>query len=155
MHAPGQTDAIPFITPEIMEEYDAFLFGIPTRYGNFPAQWKAFFDATGKQWQTGAFCKYSEDSALHSHSNHHTVKTFDALKHRVLIVEPHRWKICWHFRLHSDCRWWSGEHRHLCHEHSHSPWHDLCAVVRIFPIVRLREYAHRCSSVPLPFQFIG
>ena len=66
MHAPGQTDAIPFITPEIMEGYDAFLFGIPTRYGNFPAQWKAFFDATGKQWQTGAFCKYIEKRPLFS-----------------------------------------------------------------------------------------
>ena len=55
MHAPGQTQDIPFITPEIMEGYDAFLLGIPTRYGNFPAQWKAFFDNTGKQWQTGGF----------------------------------------------------------------------------------------------------
>ncbi|CAF9922013.1 MAG: Minor allergen Cla h 7 [Heterodermia speciosa] len=55
MYAPGQTDAIPFITPEILEGYDAFLFGIPTRYGNFPAQWKAFFDHTGKQWQQGAY----------------------------------------------------------------------------------------------------
>lgn len=34
---------------------DGFLFGIPTRYGNFPAQWKAFWDKTGGQWQTGAF----------------------------------------------------------------------------------------------------
>ena len=24
--------------------------GIPTRFGNFPAQWKAFWDATGKLW---------------------------------------------------------------------------------------------------------
>ena len=64
MHAPGQTDAIPFITAEIMEGYDAFLFGIPTRYGNYPAQWKAFMDSTGKQWQTGAFCKYMQDLVL-------------------------------------------------------------------------------------------
>jgi len=55
MYAPGQTSEIPFITPDIMEGYDAFLLGIPTRYGNFPAQWKAFFDHTGKQWQTGGF----------------------------------------------------------------------------------------------------
>jgi NAD(P)H dehydrogenase (quinone) len=24
--------------------------GVPTRYGNFPAQWKAFWDATGGLW---------------------------------------------------------------------------------------------------------
>lgn len=30
MYAPGQSKDIPFITPEILETYDAFLFGIPT-----------------------------------------------------------------------------------------------------------------------------
>ena len=52
MHAPPKSE-IPTITPDIMKTYDAFLFGIPTRYGNFPAQWKAFWDATGHLWQTG------------------------------------------------------------------------------------------------------
>merc|ERR1712029_978980 len=28
---------------------------IPTRDGNFPAQWKAFWDKTGGQWQNGAY----------------------------------------------------------------------------------------------------
>jgi len=55
MYAPGQSDAVPFITPEKLEEYDAFLLGVPTRYGNFPAQWKTFWDSTGKQWQTGGY----------------------------------------------------------------------------------------------------
>lgn len=32
----------------------AFLFGIPTRYGNFPAQWKTFWDTTGGLWGAGA-----------------------------------------------------------------------------------------------------
>lgn len=31
----------------------AFLLGIPTRYGNFPAQWKTFWDQTGGLWQSG------------------------------------------------------------------------------------------------------
>ena len=53
MHAPGQDKSIPFITPEKLASYDAFLFGIPTRYGNFPAQWKTFWDHTGGLWQTG------------------------------------------------------------------------------------------------------
>ncbi|OBT72246.1 hypothetical protein VF21_08198 [Pseudogymnoascus sp. 05NY08] len=53
MHAPAKPN-VPVITPEILETYDAFLLGIPTRYGNFPAQWKAFWDATGKLWATGA-----------------------------------------------------------------------------------------------------
>ena len=55
MHAPGQSTSIPFITPDELAKYDAFLLGVPTRYGNFPAQWKAFWDQTGKQWQTGGY----------------------------------------------------------------------------------------------------
>ena len=30
------------------------MFGIPTRYGNYPAQFKAFWDATGSLWAQGA-----------------------------------------------------------------------------------------------------
>ena len=54
MHAPPKPTDIPIATPETLKQYDAFLFGIPTRYGNFPAQWKAFWDATGGLWAAGA-----------------------------------------------------------------------------------------------------
>ncbi|KAL7268233.1 flavodoxin-like fold protein [Rhizina undulata] len=46
--------AYPIISPELLKNYDAFLFGIPTRYGSFPAQWKAFIDQTGSLWAEGA-----------------------------------------------------------------------------------------------------
>ncbi|RYO88493.1 hypothetical protein DL764_008719 [Monosporascus ibericus] len=56
MHAPGQSADIPILEdPGTLEAYDGILFGIPTRYGNFPAQMKAFIDHTGKQWSTGGF----------------------------------------------------------------------------------------------------
>ncbi|GAB7351310.1 hypothetical protein MBLNU459_g1725t1 [Dothideomycetes sp. NU459] len=56
MYAPAKDSNIPILSdPKVLEQYDAFLFGIPTRYGNFPAQFKAFWDKTGGQWQTGAF----------------------------------------------------------------------------------------------------
>jgi len=54
MHAPPKSD-IPIIDAKTLESYDAFLLGIPTRYGNFPAQWKAFWDTTGAQWGTGGY----------------------------------------------------------------------------------------------------
>lgn len=55
MHAPAKDSSIPNLDdPAVLEQYDAFLFGVPTRYGNFPAQWKAFWDKTGKQWMSGA-----------------------------------------------------------------------------------------------------
>lgn len=53
MHAPAKDASIPVITAEILKSYDAFLIGIPTRYGNFPGQWKAFWDTTGGLWATG------------------------------------------------------------------------------------------------------
>ncbi|KAM5369353.1 hypothetical protein ACJZ2D_009072 [Fusarium nematophilum] len=56
MHAPPKDASVPVLEdPSDLEAYDAFLLGIPTRYGNFPAQWKAFWDKTGKQWASGGF----------------------------------------------------------------------------------------------------
>lgn len=41
MHAPPKASDIPVLPGAAkLEEYDGFLLGIPTRYGNFPAQWK-------------------------------------------------------------------------------------------------------------------
>ncbi|ODM24133.1 Minor allergen Alt a 7 [Aspergillus cristatus] len=54
MHAPPKSSH-PVATPEDLLNYDAVLFGIPTRYGNFPAQWKTFWDSTGGIWATGGF----------------------------------------------------------------------------------------------------
>lgn len=54
MHAPPKS-SYPVAEPTDLLQYDAVLFGIPTRYGNFPAQWKAFWDKTGSIWFTGGF----------------------------------------------------------------------------------------------------
>ena len=53
MHAPPKPD-YPIFEPTQLSDYNAFLFGIPTRYGNLPAQWKTFWDATGQLWLTSA-----------------------------------------------------------------------------------------------------
>jgi len=52
MYAPPKPN-YPIITPDILTTFDAFVLGIPTRYGNMPAQWKAFWDSTGKLWAEG------------------------------------------------------------------------------------------------------
>lgn len=41
-------------TPEELKEYDAILFGTPTRFGNMAAQMRNFLDQTGGLWATGA-----------------------------------------------------------------------------------------------------
>ncbi|AMD22620.1 HHL150Cp [Eremothecium sinecaudum] len=53
LHAPPKPD-YPVATPDVLTSYDYFLFGMPTRFGSFPAQWKAFWDATGGLWASGA-----------------------------------------------------------------------------------------------------
>lgn len=45
---------VPEATIDTLTEYDAFLFGIPTRFGNFPTQFKNFWDKTGALWANGA-----------------------------------------------------------------------------------------------------
>lgn len=66
--------AYPTIVAADLTQYDAFMFGIPTRYGNMPGQWKvkslvvhlndlraathttrlqAFWDSTGAVWAAG------------------------------------------------------------------------------------------------------
>jgi NAD(P)H dehydrogenase (quinone) len=54
MYAPPKS-SYPVIEPEQLTQYDGVLLGIPTRYGNFSAQWKTFWDKTGGVWQSGGY----------------------------------------------------------------------------------------------------
>lgn len=45
---------IPIVTHRVLEDYDAFLFGIPTKFGTLPAQWSAFWDDTSGIWANGS-----------------------------------------------------------------------------------------------------
>jgi len=59
MYAPPKPN-YPIITPDELVQYDALLFGISSRYANWPAQFKVFWDATGKLWASGALAgKYA------------------------------------------------------------------------------------------------
>lgn len=46
--------AAPIATPQELAEYDAIIFGTPTRFGNMAAQMKNFLDQTGGLWASGA-----------------------------------------------------------------------------------------------------
>ncbi|KXN80672.1 Protoplast secreted protein 2 [Leucoagaricus sp. SymC.cos] len=59
LHAPAKP-SYDIMTVNQLTEYDAFIFGIPTRFGNLPAQLKAFWDATGGLWSQSALAgKYA------------------------------------------------------------------------------------------------
>lgn len=44
----------PIATVDELPEYDAIVFGTPTRFGNMAAQMRNFLDQTGKHWLSGA-----------------------------------------------------------------------------------------------------
>jgi len=46
--------AAPIADPNELADYDAIIFGTPTRYGNMAAQMKNFLDQTGGLWMKGA-----------------------------------------------------------------------------------------------------
>jgi len=46
--------AAPIASPKELGEYDAILFGTPTRFGNMAAQMRNFLDQTGGLWVQGA-----------------------------------------------------------------------------------------------------
>jgi NAD(P)H dehydrogenase (quinone) len=46
--------AAPVATPAELANYDAIIFGTPTRFGNMTGQMRTFLDQTGALWATGA-----------------------------------------------------------------------------------------------------
>ncbi|GEQ72309.1 hypothetical protein JCM33374_g5996 [Metschnikowia sp. JCM 33374] len=49
----GTKNDLPIANNDTLKAYGAFLFGIPTRFGNFPTQFKAFWDSTNELWDNG------------------------------------------------------------------------------------------------------
>src|SRR5690554_7193927 len=45
--------AAPIASPEELADYDAIIFGTPTRFGNMAAQMRNFLDQTGGLWAEG------------------------------------------------------------------------------------------------------
>jgi NAD(P)H dehydrogenase (quinone) len=44
----------PIATPTELADYDAIIFGTPTRFGNMAGQMRSFLDQTGSLWMKGA-----------------------------------------------------------------------------------------------------
>ncbi|KAF9010194.1 flavoprotein-like protein [Cyathus striatus] len=92
VHAPPKPD-IQVASITTLTEYDAFVFGIPTRYGSMPAQWKAFWDATGKLWAEGRLHgKYASvfvsTSTLGGGQEETVLNTMSTFTHHGIIFVP-------------------------------------------------------------------
>lgn len=51
--AGGKTQNAPVATPQELADYDAIIFGTPTRFGNMSGQMRTFLDQTGGLWASG------------------------------------------------------------------------------------------------------
>ncbi|KAL1603556.1 flavodoxin-like fold protein [Paraconiothyrium brasiliense] len=116
MHAPPKpTDVEVLSDPAQLEPFDAFLLGIPTRYGNFPAQWKTFWDRSGKQWAQGSYSgKYAgvfvSTGSLGGGQESTVIASMSTLVHHGIIFVPFGYKHA--FAQMSD----------LSEVHGGSPW---------------------------------
>jgi len=94
MHAPPKNKDIPILEdPNTLTQYDGFLFGIPTRYGNFPAQWKTFIDKCGQIWMTGGYHgKYAglfiSTAGLGGGQESTAISVMSSLVHQGIIYVP-------------------------------------------------------------------
>lgn len=118
MHAPPKPADIDVLGPHDLVNYDAFLFGIPTRYGNMPGQWKAFWDATGALWGQQALAgKYAGlfvSTASPGGGQESTfMNTMSTLAHHGIIYVPFGYKsafadLCNLDEVHGGSPWGAG-----------------------------------------------
>ncbi|CAN6651623.1 hypothetical protein TRVA0_025S00958 [Trichomonascus vanleenenianus] len=69
------------------------MFGVPTRYGNMPAQWKSLWDATGGLWVKGALVgKYAgfftSTGSPNSGAEATVMNSLSTLTHHGIIFVP-------------------------------------------------------------------
>ena len=90
---------IPVATPNELTEYDAIIFGTPTRYGNLCGQMQAFMDSTGGLWGSGALIGKVGGAFVSTATQHGgqetTLRAFhtELLHHGFVIVGlPYAWQ---------------------------------------------------------------
>ncbi|TGE09938.1 NAD(P)H:quinone oxidoreductase [Hymenobacter fodinae] len=90
---------IPVATPNELEQYDAIIFGTPTRYGNVCGQMQAFMDSTGSLWAQGKLVGKAGGVFVSTATQHGgqetTIRSFhtELLHHGFVIVGlPYAWQ---------------------------------------------------------------
>ena len=82
----------PIATTDELANYDAIIFGTPTRFGNMAAQMRSFLDLTGKLWMDGSLigkpASVFTSSATQHGGQETTITSFHStlLHHGMIIV---------------------------------------------------------------------
>jgi NAD(P)H dehydrogenase (quinone) len=81
----------PIATVEELPNYDAIIFGVPTRFGNMPAQMKNFLDQTGGLWASGKLIGkvgsvFSSSATQHGGQESTILSTHIVLLHQGMVI---------------------------------------------------------------------
>lgn len=83
----------PIAQPGELADYDGFIIGVPTRYGNMASQMKNFWDQTGGLWAKGALIDkvasvMSSTATQHGGQEATILTTQVVLQHHGMILVP-------------------------------------------------------------------
>ena len=90
--------AAPVATVDELPEYDAIIFGVPTRFGNMAAQMKNFLDQTGGLWFAGKLVGkvgsvFASTATQHGGQESTILSTHTVLLHQGMVIVglPYTW----------------------------------------------------------------
>ncbi|HSP57961.1 MAG TPA: NAD(P)H:quinone oxidoreductase [Halomonas sp.] len=90
--AGGQQFDTPEASPQELADYDAVIFGTPTRFGNMSGQMRTFLDQTGGLWANGALLGKVASvftSTGTGSGNETTITSFwNTLAHHGMVIVP-------------------------------------------------------------------
>ena len=83
--------AAPVATVAELPEYDAIIFGVPTRFGNMPGQMKTFLDQTGGLWAQGKLVGkvgsvFTSTATQHGGQESTILSTHTVLLHHGMVI---------------------------------------------------------------------
>jgi NAD(P)H dehydrogenase (quinone) len=83
--------AAPIATIDELPNYDAIVFGAPTRFGNMPAQMKNFLDQTGGLWMQGKLIGkvgsvFTSTATQHGGQESTILSTHTVLLHQGMVI---------------------------------------------------------------------
>ena len=81
----------PIATVDELPNYDAIILGVPTRFGNMPAQMKNFLDQTGGLWFTGKLigkvgAVFTSSATQHGGQESTILSTHTVLLHHGMVI---------------------------------------------------------------------
>ena len=88
----GKAQTAEVATPQELANYDAIIFGTPTRFGNMAGQMRTFLDQTGGLWASGAL--YGKIASVFSSTGtgggqEQTItSTWTTLAHHGMVIVP-------------------------------------------------------------------